>query len=840
MSVKRALQVMPILLLLALLVQTKEVKADNTSGFWSYEVYDDGTVGITAYSGLDEEIAIPSEIEGKIVTKIANNAFRNNENIKGVIIPFTVTTIGSQAFAGSGLVSVTIPETVTTWEEIRYTNLPSGAGEYYEYMNGAFAECKNLQNVIFESATVPSWCFYECESLATVTLGNKTQYIKKHAFENNVLLSEINVYTDLLEIGTYCFRNCEILETINLGNSLLYIGSQAFAGSGLVSITIPETVTTWEEVIYTKLPSGAGDYYDYMSGAFAECWRLSNVVINCETVPSWCFNRCFMISEVILGEKTKYIEEYAFENNYAMKTCDVKSDLLSIGKYSFRCCEDLKAINLGCKLSYIGFQAFANTGIKEVTIPDTVNWGIGTYAYLPSGAGNYYDDYSGAFAECLDLKDIYFGNITLPEQILYGSTGVTIHCMSGSSAHNYAINNGFSYEIFEAIPSTSVALATKEYTLVKGETLVLHPIVTPANSTDTISWTSGNENIATVDATGLVNAKATGLVAMKCTTSSGKSYSFNINIVASGTTTVDKEPSKNIALSTIEGISNKEYTGSAITQNVTVKFNPYTELIENVHYKVVYQNNVNAGTATVVIEAIQGSGYTGEIVKTFKIITFTGMRQIDGTWYYLTNSVIDKKYVGLASNQHGWWYIKNGQVDFSYTGLAKNNYGWWYVNKGKLDTTYTGLAKNEYGWWYVNKGKLDTTYTGLAKNEYGWWYVKKGKLDTTYTGMAKNEYGWWYLKNGTIDFKYTGLAKNQYGWWYIKNGKMDTSYTGMAKNEHGWWHVTKGKLDTTYTGISSNSYGMWYMKKGKLDTTFSGTIKHMGVTYAIKSGKVVK
>ena len=611
------------------------------------------------------------------------------------------------------------------------------------------------------------------------------------------------------------------------------IGHQAFAGSGLTSVTVPETVTTWgEDTEY--LPSGK---WGYDSSAFAECKNLKNAVIETEVIPGYCFRACEELVSVTFGERTKYIKRYAFEGDVNLSRVVVKSDLLEIGKFCFRSCESLTSISLGSELRTIDHQAFAGTGLLSISVPNTVTtWGEDTER-LPSGEWGYA---SSAFAECTNLKNIYLGNTTIPEKLLYGSIGVTIHCMSGSCAYNYAISNGFSCNTFDAIPSTSVALATKEYILVKGETLVLHPIVTPANSTDTISWTSGNKNIATVDATGRVNAKATGLVAMKCTTSSGKSYSFSINIVESGTTTVDKEPSKNIALSTIEGISNKEYTGSAITQNVTVKFNPYTELIENVHYKVVYQNNIKVGTATVLIEAIQGSGYTGKITKTFKITTYTGMRQIDGTWYYLTNSVIDKKYVGLASNQHGWWYIKNGQVDFSYTGLAKNNYGWWYVKKGRLDTTYTGLAKNEYGWWYVKNGKLDTTYIGLAKNEYGWWYVKNGKLDTTYTGMAKNEYGWWYLKNGTIDFKYTGLAKNQYGWWYIKNGKMDTSYTGMAKNEYGWWHVTKGKLDTTYTGISSNSYGMWYIKKGKLDTTFSGTIKHMGVTYTIKSGKVVK
>ncbi len=324
-------------------------------------------------------------------------------------------------------------------------------------------------------------------------------------------------------------------------------------------------------------------------------------------------------------------------------------------------------------MTSLGHQAFAGSGLTSITVPDTVaSWETAADSELPSGRmSGRYDVHNSTFAECENLKDIYIGNTTIPGTLLYGSNSVTIHCMQDPSAHNYAINNGLLYEIHESIPSTSMKLVTKEYTLVLGETLRLHPIMTPANSTDTISWITGNANIATVDATGLVNAKTTGLVAMKCTTSSGQSYTFSINIVNSGETTVDNEPAKDISLSIVGNLQNKEYTGEPITQDVNVKFNMYTELIEGVHYTVQYQDNVEMGTATVVIEAIDGSGYKGQIIETFDITAFTGMRQIDGIWYYLTNSVVDKKFVGLAKNDYGWWYIKNGTIDFTYTGLAK-------------------------------------------------------------------------------------------------------------------------------------------------------------------------
>ena len=71
-----------------------------------------------------------------------------------------------------------------------------------------------------------------------------------------------------------------------------------------------------------------------------------------------------------------------------------------------------------------------------------------------------------------------------------------------------------------------------------------------------------------------------------------------------------------IAKATVSGISNKTYTGKAITQNPTVKLGSKT-LKKGTDYTVSYKNNKAVGKATV---TIKGKGnYTGTISKTFKI-----------------------------------------------------------------------------------------------------------------------------------------------------------------------------------------------------------------------------
>jgi putative cell wall-binding protein len=67
----------------------------------------------------------------------------------------------------------------------------------------------------------------------------------------------------------------------------------------------------------------------------------------------------------------------------------------------------------------------------------------------------------------------------------------------------------------------------------------------------------------------------------------------------------------------ISGVEDKEYTGSAITQDVVVTLDGKT-LVEGTDYVVTYKNNVNVGVATVVVT---GKGnYAGKVSKEFTVI----------------------------------------------------------------------------------------------------------------------------------------------------------------------------------------------------------------------------
>jgi len=92
-----------------------------------------GSIGTGAFQGTDLQDMISSWPTGK-VKKIPNNAFRDSDLNKALVIPDGITEIGDYAFAGTQITSVTLPPSVTR----------IGAN--------AFRDCKQLTSVNIPSS----------------------------------------------------------------------------------------------------------------------------------------------------------------------------------------------------------------------------------------------------------------------------------------------------------------------------------------------------------------------------------------------------------------------------------------------------------------------------------------------------------------------------------------------------------------------------------------------------------------------------------------------------------------------------------------------------------------
>ena len=79
------------------------------SGDYWYILRQDGSAEITEYTGKEEALLIPSELDGHPVTGIGDRAFSWCSSLTSVTIPDSVTSIGDRAFSGCPDLTLTVP-----------------------------------------------------------------------------------------------------------------------------------------------------------------------------------------------------------------------------------------------------------------------------------------------------------------------------------------------------------------------------------------------------------------------------------------------------------------------------------------------------------------------------------------------------------------------------------------------------------------------------------------------------------------------------------------------------------------------------------------------------------
>lgn len=374
---------------------------------------------------------------------IAAGAFQNCDDLEGVTIPNSVTSIGIYAFYGcSGLTSITIPDSVTS----------IGAG--------AFSGCSGLTSItIPDSVTsIESELFYNCSALKTVTIGNGVTSIGMGAFSGCSGLTSIIIPDSVTSIGYYAFQNCSGLTSVTVestnpvyhsaGNCLIEtasktlilgcntsvipsdgsvtsIGSSAFSGcSGLTSITIPDSVTS------------------IGSSAFSGCSRLTGITIsdNVTSIGETAFagtayysnssnweNHVLYLGKYLITASTEISGDYtiksgtvviadgSFENCSRLSGVIIPDSVTTIGNSAFKGCSGLTSVTIGDGVTSIGDDAFF--GCRELTsiaIPDSVT-SIGGRAFtacinlasVTIGSDVAYIGYY-AFFECLFLENVYY------------------------------------------------------------------------------------------------------------------------------------------------------------------------------------------------------------------------------------------------------------------------------------------------------------------------------------------------------------------------------------------------------------------------------------------------
>ena len=285
-------------------VQAQETQSEiKTYGYYKYQ-YDQATdsIQILGYLGDEEVVRIPSQIEGKTVTKIDGfGDFHETifnikaPTVKELYIPEGVVEIGSDAFMYCiGLEKVEFPDGLKV------------IGEY------AFCECTSLTEIsIPDSVTkVGNSAFAGCSKLTKVKLSNNLTVIEESSFSYcNIKSIQIPDKVTKIEKGAFDENK---LKEFKIPSSVTYIGARAFAFNKLTRVEIPSNITRIEA------------YTFWGNTSLREVTIPSSV----KKIGYRAFLNCKNLKKItIKGTKTKKISKEAFSRIHKKATFDVPNKL---------------------------------------------------------------------------------------------------------------------------------------------------------------------------------------------------------------------------------------------------------------------------------------------------------------------------------------------------------------------------------------------------------------------------------------------------------------------------------------------------------------------------------
>lgn len=148
------------------------------------------------YNNIDPEkiISIPSYIDGSRIKGIADYGFIGLTNIHGFMLPQTIETIGEYAFANNG--------------NAKFAYLNSGVTEIGE---GAFANCEQLEviNLPETLQAVGDYAFANCTSLGSIAFGKNVTTVGAEAFDGCTNLKTVFINNASTVFAQNAFENCE-------------------------------------------------------------------------------------------------------------------------------------------------------------------------------------------------------------------------------------------------------------------------------------------------------------------------------------------------------------------------------------------------------------------------------------------------------------------------------------------------------------------------------------------------------------------------------------------------------------------------------------------------------
>lgn len=744
---------------------------------------DNPEVTIYSYVGSDTDVTVPSKIKGMPVTTL-HGTFSGKETVKKVTVSEGVRLIEYNAFYGCTALTTVV--------------LPSSLEEMTEY---TFYQCTNLKTVSLDTANskltkIGRYSFAYCEKLTGFDIPSSLKELEEFVFAYCSSLKKIIIPDTVEKIDISAFRMCTNVTEIKIPGTVKEASEFALFGCDkVITAELPISMVTLANLQRSDdletlviVDDGSTELPD--KDALNEKKKLKKVVFpdSLTSIPRAFCRSVSALEEVKLPANLKIISNASFSECTNLKTIDLPDTVTEIGAFAFADCTSLKDFTIPDGIKSIGEEAFYNSGITSLVVPESVetidklafsHMANLTNATFPAGCGI-------TFSDCKNLKTAKItGNPTVIDNYMFYECSQLTDFEIPGSVKKIGYAAFYNTALKEAVIPASVteiddwafgecqnlekAVLSDGLKSIGGAAFYECPELTDSNIPDSVTtlgdfafgWCPKLKDMTipdTIDNFG------------KC--------------VFANTPGVTIDTSRKYFIPTVDGIKDLPYTGSEVTQpDMEITVNGVT-LKEDSDYEVSYSSNTEIGMATMDIN-FKGQ-YVGHLTRTFNVVqTDMSGDGITVTGIHNTRYTGKKIVMSKLAVQAGGRTLTPGT---DYTVAYKNN-----LNPGTAEITITG--KGNYTGTVVKTfnililkgstytvGTMKYKVTNAATNGKGTVAIMgtvKAKTDRTFTSLSVPS----AVKIGGITYNVTMVNVGAFsGYTYLKKVVIGNGIKAIGSN----------------------------------------------------------
>ncbi len=365
-----------------------------------------GITSVTEHASNFQEIEIPDEIDGKAITLVCANAFKDID-VDKFTFGKNIQQFEKNAFTGAQIDDVYFKGYLRDWVKISFgfyagsplyknsknnvvTNLyiqhrlASGEDEYgmvsgtleiysdiTEFNDYCFAGFYFINKVEYKNITLKKYLEIKFAGYYSNPMACATTIL----IGNDSLWGEVNIPIGIKKIPDYAFLHCASMTNVVLPVTVTEIGIGAFDGCSKLSSINLENVTTigdsafWDCQVLQNVDFSSCKTVG--AQAFRSCEKLTDLTFgnNLVSIGDQAFLDCLNVVTLNLGTSVESIGEFAFARSSKINAVNIPDSVKTLGERAFEVCKGIKSVNIGSQLKEIPNNCFDGaSGIKTVNL----------------------------------------------------------------------------------------------------------------------------------------------------------------------------------------------------------------------------------------------------------------------------------------------------------------------------------------------------------------------------------------------------------------------------------------------------------------------------------------